>query len=75
MAKKKSGFAGMDYGQIMMQQAVKQATEPVYCRYCGRDIRQADKNSSNSGTGYTSDWEIKNNAHENCYRSSMRQRR
>ncbi len=71
MAKKNNGFAGMDYQQIMLQQAIQSMNEPVYCRYCGRDIKQPDKNSTaQDAGGYSSQWELRNHAHEKCYQQN-----
>lgn len=79
MAKKNNGFAGMDFTQIMMQQVSKALNEPVYCRYCGKNLKEPTKESKFNGTGgstgnYSNDWEIRNNAHEPCYQQNMRGR-
>lgn len=77
MAKKNNGFAGMSFQQIMIQQAVKAIHEPVYCRYCGKDIKQPSQESKRNMTGentgnYANDWELRNSAHENCYWKNQR---
>ncbi|MEB9509633.1 hypothetical protein P4I85_14640 [Bacillus cereus] len=69
----RSAWLGMTFHQIAMQQAMQSINEPVYCRYCGKDIKQPSKESSFSAgklnTGnYADEWEVKNNAHYNCYK-------
>lgn len=71
--KNKSAWSGMSFHQIAMQQTMQSINEPVYCRYCGKDIKQPSKESSFSSAGantgnYADEWEIKNNAHYNCYK-------
>lgn len=79
MRKAKAGFAGMDFTQVMMQQAQKAIDTPVYCRYCGKNVKEPTKESQFNRTGgntgnYSSEWELRNNAHESCYYKNLRNR-
>ena len=63
--KKSKGFAGMDFNQIMMQQAMKQVNEPIYCRYCGKDFKRVtDENDQ--------EWALKYSSHTDCHRDHIR---
>lgn len=61
------GFKGMNYEQIMMQQAQKQVESPVYCRFCGQDIKQPTNNSTNTDGKWHSPWELQHSIHYKCY--------
>jgi hypothetical protein len=66
--KNQSAWAGMNFQQIMMKQAMQQAYQPVYCRYCGQDIKQPGKYSTQTETGaWYDDWELKYDAHHKCH--------
>lgn len=78
MAKKNNGFAGMSFEQVMIQQAQKSVDSPVYCRYCGLNIKEPTKNSprgSNGAWAQHLDWEVPNKAHASCARSAVMGRR
>lgn len=75
MAKNKSAFAGMNFTQVMMQQAQRSLDNPIYCRYCGKDIKQPSKESTQYDKGYSSPWELENNAHTSCYQKHYGGRR
>lgn len=63
MAKKNnSGWAGMDFVQIMQQQAQQQLDDPKYCRYCGKDINFTYTSADDK------DWELHYSAHTGCHR-------
>jgi hypothetical protein len=73
---KKNNWSNMGFQQIMMQQAQQSLDSPVYCRYCGKDIKQPSIesrfNSTGNNTGnYASEWEIENNAHTTCYQNNQ----
>ena len=77
MRKSKFGAPGMSFSQIMMQQAQQAINNPVYCRYCGKNIKEPSKESTRNMTGentgnYSSDWELRNYAHESCYYKNCR---
>lgn len=77
MAKGNKGLQGMSFDQIMMQQAIKTVNEPVYCRYCGKNLKDPSSESKFNSTGantgtYANEWEMRNNAHENCYWKHVR---
>jgi hypothetical protein len=60
----------MSFHQIMMQQAAKAAEAPVYCRYCGLNVKEPTANSPKGSNGAWMrylDWEIENQAHVKCY--------
>jgi hypothetical protein len=74
--KNSGGFAGMSFSQIMMSQAMKALDSPVYCRYCGQDIKQPSQNSTRFMTGdntgrWYNDWELANHAHEKCHHNHI----
>ncbi len=68
MAKNK-GFSGMNFEQIMMQQASRAVESPVYCSLCGLDIKSPSRNSSGGPNGdwkRNIDWELHNKVHTKC---------
>jgi hypothetical protein len=70
------GFAGMSFEKIMIQQAFKSFNSPVYCRYCGMDIKQPTRNSMRFETGpgtasWYNEWEIENEAHIKCHQENL----
>ncbi|OXB94707.1 hypothetical protein [Parageobacillus galactosidasius] len=71
-----SAWTGMNFHQIMMQQAMQQANSPVYCRYCGQDIKQPGRNSTQTDSGrWYDDWELRYNAHHKCHAAHLAQQR
>lgn len=73
---KNKGFAGMSFQQIMMQQAQQSIDKPVYCRFCGKNIKEPSRESRFNPTGnntgnYASDWELSNNCHYTCYEKNI----
>lgn len=59
----------MSFQQIMMQQAQQAIDSPVYCRFCGKDVKVPSENSpggANGGWMKYLDWEIQNRAHVKC---------
>lgn len=60
------------FHKIMVQQAMQEIEEPVYCRFCGHNIKEPSYNSTkvsleNGSERWYSHWEIQNYAHEKCY--------
>jgi len=60
----------MDFTAIALQQAYKSINDPVYCRYCGKDIKQPSQESTHFENRWYNDWELENNAHEKCYQAN-----
>jgi hypothetical protein len=68
MAKKSNGFP-MDFSKIMFQQAQKSVDSPVYCRFCGKNVKEPTSNSprgSNGAWAQHLDWETENHSHVSC---------
>lgn len=66
---KNKGFAGMNFQQIMMQQAQQSVDKPVYCRFCGKNVKEPTNKSpggANGGWMRYLDWEIENSCHVSC---------
>lgn len=73
---KKSSFANKSYADIMMEQATKQAYSPVYCRYCGKDVRRPSTKQPETNWDQNIEWEQKYQAHTSCHQShTVNQRR
>lgn len=66
MAKGK-GLKGMNYSDIMMAQAFQQASNPVYCRYCGLDVKVPSDKQSETNWSQNADWETQWQAHVSCH--------
>jgi hypothetical protein len=63
-----------DFNQIAMQQAARSLNAPVYCRYCGLNVKEPTSKSprGNNGAWMNSlDWEIRNEAHVSCAQENM----
>jgi hypothetical protein len=77
MPKKSNGIAGMSFEQIMVQQATQAVNKPVYCRVCGKNLKEPSSESrfnqigDNTGN-YASEWEIKNSVHTSCAQRHVR---
>jgi hypothetical protein len=68
----KNNWGNMNFTQIMMQQAQKSLSEPIYCRYCGKNIKEPTKESRQLDSGaYQDQWELRNNAHYSCYEKNI----
>ncbi|MGV7000362.1 hypothetical protein ACWA2C_16875 [Priestia megaterium] len=73
---KKNNWSNMNFTQIMLQQAGKKLSTPIYCRYCGKDLNQPTKESRFNATGnntgnYANEWETRNHAHTSCYQQHI----
>lgn len=71
MAKKTTGYMP-DFKPFALQQVYRSINQPVYCRYCGKDIKEPGINSTRIATGpntaaWYDDWEIENRTHRKCY--------
>ncbi len=78
MAKKNSGLGGMNFSQIMMQQATRSVEAPVYCRLCGKDVKIPSENSPGGQMGdwrRNLEWETQNQVHVKCAQNYNPQRR
>ncbi|QHW35851.1 hypothetical protein GZH47_33715 (plasmid) [Paenibacillus rhizovicinus] len=77
MAKNKS-FGQMSFTQIAMQQTLQAVDAPVYCRLCGRNVKEP---SSKSPPGNNGAWmryldlEIANKCHVSCYQEEVNKQR
>jgi hypothetical protein len=75
MAKKSSGFAGMSFNEIAMQQTYQSFTSATYCRFCGQDIKTPTQNSTQqAGGSWHNEWELENQTHEKCFRKTYNRR-
>lgn len=64
-----------DLNQIMQQQIRQAFARPVYCRYCGKNVKEPTSNSTGGSQGDWRkhlDWEIENHAHVVCAKAAMR---
>lgn len=58
-----------DFNRIMQQQIKQTLERPVYCRFCGRNVKEPSINSPGGSDGNWRrhlDWEIENHAHVKC---------
>lgn len=77
MARKNNGIQGMSFEQILQQQVQKSVEEPVYCRFCGRNIKEPSNKSPGGSMGAwrsSLEWEIANKSHASCAREHMGRR-
>lgn len=74
MAKAK-GFAGMSYKKIMKQQAKQMMKQPVYCRYCGLDVKHPSRNQPEIEWNQNLAWEEQNHAHVKCHQQHIAKER
>ncbi|GAK42095.1 putative replication protein [Paenibacillus sp. TCA20] len=59
----------MSFEQIMIQQSYQSVEQPVYCRFCGMNVKTPSSNSPGGNNGAwrrNLDWEIKNHCHVKC---------
>ena len=76
MAKKgKSGFAGMSYQDIMMQQAIQKELSAKYCRYCGKDVNTPSDKQPEVNWNQNLEWEQKYQSHWNCHQKHQQMQR
>lgn len=75
MAKRK-GLQGMSFEDIMWQQAAQSVNNPIYCRFCGKNVKEPSMVAHEGMTTWDQhlDWEIENHAHVSCARKAMRKR-
>jgi hypothetical protein len=69
MSRKNSGLSGMNFEEVMRQQAFQSVEQPLYCRFCGIDVKTPSKNSPGGSGGNwrrNLDWEIENQSHVTC---------
>jgi len=67
----------MSFEQILMQQTRKAVEEPVYCRFCGFNVKEPSSKSpggSNGSWKINLDWEIANKSHASCARENVGRR-
>ena len=72
--KKNNGLVGMNFEQIMIQQAQREVEKPVYCRVCGQDIKKPSKYSAGGEMGdwkRNQDWELEYKVHTSCAQKHM----
>jgi len=55
-----------DAQAFMANELTRDHQRPVYCRYCGKDVKHPTDNSG-SDWKQALDWEIHNNAHVKCH--------
>jgi len=67
MGRKRNAFSGISFEQFIVQHTTEQTNKPVYCMYCGQDIKQPTKNSTKVGEKWYDDWELQYRVHKTCY--------
>lgn len=56
-----------NFHDFILQQKIKEVEEPVYCRFCGRNVKEPYIDSNNNWNQNLS-WEIQHQAHVECYK-------
>lgn len=59
-----------DFADILASEMQKQVEEPIYCRYCGRDVKVPRKEAGKDWK-QNMDWEVRNYTHTNCHRKHL----
>lgn len=70
----KNSLRGLSFDQIMIQQAQKSIESPIYCRFCGKNVKEPTIHSYQEDWRKYLDWEIQNHAHVKCAQKAVRRR-
>lgn len=62
-------MAQNSFRQILQKQMKQTLERPVYCRFCGKNVKEPSSNSPGGSEGNWRrylDWEVENHAHVIC---------
>lgn len=64
---------GLNFADILTREIQRQEDSPVYCMFCGDDVKQPRIDDPKDWKGHLQ-WSIDHEVHVNCYRKNLMRR-